>query len=387
MKIKIVHIVPHYFPSIGGVEQVAKDLCEGLVKLGHDVTVLTNKRLQKAQKKEKLKTFEIINGVKVYRYFSLVSLGHMSFTPSAILNIISNNYDIIHMHSIRHPHTIYVPLIKIMKNYRIILQGHTHFSSTHLKTLLYNNFDKILFQTLYKSVDIFLHLNSDEKQKLMKLGVPEKKLALFYNPIKDSLFDKSDSDLFNKKYELENKKIILFLGQAHEGKRVDLIIKALPKILLNEKNTLLLIAGPDFGNYPKLKELASLLNVVNNVKFLGLLSEEEKEFALKRCDVLILPSEYEAFGVVLAEAMACGNPVIATKTPGPLELINHGKNGFLIDRNSVDQIADYTIKLFENENLRLSIGAYAKNYAKDNFSINSLVSILESVYSSCLRNN
>lgn len=385
MSIRIAHIVPHYYPSIGGVEQVAKDLCEGLVFRGHDVSVLTNKILQKAQKKGRLEKFEVINGVKIFRYFSVFSMGHMSFTPQTIFNLFKNNYDIVHMHSLRHPHTIYVPIIKKMRKFSIIMQGHTHFSSTPLKTLLYDNFDKILFNSLYKDIDVFLNLNTDEKQRLLKLGVDEKKIKLFYNPIKESLFNFSNTDSFNDKYNLENKKIILFLGQAHEGKRIDLIIKALPRIIKSEKNVLLIIAGPDFGNYPKLKELASSLNVVNNVRFMGLLNEVEKELALKRCDVLILPSEYEAFGVVLAEAMACGKPVVATKTPGPLELIEHGKNGFLIDRESHDQIADYTIKLLVNESLRFSMGAYAKNYAKDNFSIHSLVSNLESIYMNSIK--
>lgn len=386
MKLKIAHIVPHYYPSIGGVEQVAKDICEGLAKRGHDVSVLTNKRLQKGQKKVKLEKFEIINGVKVFRFFSLFSLGHMSFTPAAILNLIRNKYKIIHMHSLRHPHTIYVPLIKNFNEYKIVMQGHTHFlSSNKIKSILYNSFDKILFNSLYKDIDIFLCLNEDEKQRFIKLGVNERKIKIFYNPIKENLFNKSDNNSFEVKYNLINKKVILFLGQAHEGKRIDLIIKALPTIKEHVKNVILLVAGPDFGNYPKLKELANTLNISNNIKFLGLLSEEEKDLALKSCDLLILPSEYEAFGVVLAEAMACGKPVIATKTPGPLELIKHGENGFLIDKNSSEQIANYTINILLDDSLRSRMGEYAKNFAKNNFSIDSLVSKILSVYFDCLK--
>lgn len=386
MKLKIAHILPHYYPSIGGVEKVAKDLCEGLVNLGHDVTVLTTKRLQKAQKQNKLRSFEIINGVKIFRYNSIANLGHMSFTPSAILNIINNNYEIIHLHSLRHPHTVYTPILKKIKNFKLVLQGHTHFHSTKFKTLLYNKFDKVMFSTFYKDVDIFLYLNKTEKNKLINFGIPEIRLSSLYNPVNESLFQTSDTSNVAEKYNLIDKKVILFLGQAHSYKRIDLLIKALPGLISVFQNTILLIAGPDFGNYPSLIELAKELNVENNVKFLGLIDEGEKELLLKRCDVLILPSEYEAFGVVLAEAMACGKPVIATKTPGPIEIVKHGENGFLIEKNSSEQIIYYTTKLFKDEELRIKLGNYAQRYAEENFSLSSIVLKLEKIYMNCLNN-
>lgn len=377
---KIAHISPHYYPSVGGVEKVVKEICEGLVQIGHDVSVITTKRLQKNQKKIHLKNYEIINGVKVYRFFSLLSLGHMSFEPAALFHFVLNNYDIVHMHSLRHPHTIYLPLIKVFKENVLVMQGHTHFENGKFKTFLYRNFDNILFKSLYKKINFFLALNSLEKNKLINLGVENSRIHILYNPVDSNLFNKPDCSIIDKKYKLSGKRIILFLGQAHMGKRIDLILNSMQIILKENKEVILIIAGPDFGNYPRLKEYAETLNVQNNILFLGLISEEDKKLFLHRCDFLVLPSEYEAFGVVLAEAMAAGKPVIATKTPGPLEIVKHGFNGFLIELNSYNELAEYSIKLLNNDKLREQLGFNARNFALEKFKDNNIIRQLEKIY-------
>lgn len=378
--LKIAQITPRYYPSVGGVEKVVQDLSEELAKRGHQVSVLTTDRMQKNQLSFKGMRHELLNGVNVYRYRSLFGLGHMSFTPSAILDLIKNDYDIVHMHSIRHPHTIWVPLVNYFKNYKTFLQGHTHFRGRPFNTYLYNQFDRIAFKTIYKKINVFLTLNTDELLKFKNFGISKSRLKLLYNPIKQSLFEKSNTEDFIKQNSLENKKILLFLGQAHEGKRIDLIIKALPQIKNQIKDVVLIIAGPDFGNYPKLKSLAESYKVNDDILFLGELSEEKKEIVLKSCDILILPSDYEAFGMVLAEAMACGKPVIATKTPGPLEIIKNGVNGLLIEKDSVQELAESTIKLFSDEEYRINMGNTARKWAEEKFSISGIVDQLENIY-------
>ncbi len=382
--LKIAQISPRYWPSVGGVEKVVQDISEELAKRGHQVNVLTTDRMQKKQLTTKGLHHEELNGVNVFRYRSLFELGHMSFTPSAIFDLIKNDYDIVHMHSIRHPHTIWVPLVNFFKDYKTLLQGHTHFHSSQFKTFLYDQFDRAAFKSIYKKIDIFLTLNTDELLRFKKLGVNDQKLKLLYNPIKQSLFEKSNTGNFIKRNSLENKKIILFLGQAHDGKRIDLIIKALPQIKSQIKDVVLIIAGPDFGNYPKLKLLAESYKVINEILFLGELSEENKELVLKSCDILILPSDYEAFGMVLAEAMACGKPVIATKTPGPLEIIKNGVNGLLIEKDSVREVAVSAIKLFSDNEYRKNMGFTARKWAEEKFSIGGIVNQLEKIYLSTL---
>ncbi len=376
----IAQITPRYYPSIGGVESVVRDISEELARRQHKVDVLTTFRLQKNQKKILCPKTEIINGVSIYRYSNLGHLGHMSFFPGAILRLLKTKYDVIHMHSLRHPHTVMIPLLPNLRDSKKILHGHSHFQSIEYKTRIYKMFDKLAFSSFYKNIDGFLVLNNNENNEFLKFGIDKSKIFKLYNPLNNRYFELRDSTNFMKKYKLEDSKIIMFLGQAHKGKRIDLIIKALPLIVKEVPNVKLLIAGPDFGNYSNLKSLAFQEGVIDYVLFLGELDDNEKLDALNLCDILVLPSEYEAFGMVLAEAMAFGKPVIATKTPGPLEIVRDNYNGFLINKDSPKEIFEKCIQLIKDTDLMIKLGNNARKYAINNFSIVSIVNKLEEIY-------
>ncbi len=106
--------------------------------------------------------------------------------------------------------------------------------------------------------------------------------------------------------ELRGQKFFLFLGRLHEKKGVDLLLKAFES--LGEKSGPLVIAGPcaDDNYLRHLHELARDLPVI----FTGMLSGNLKWGALCAADVFVLPSHQENFGIAIAEALACGTPVL-----------------------------------------------------------------------------
>ena len=116
----------------------------------------------------------------------------------------------------------------------------------------------------------------------------------------------AQEEFFEKYPELRGQQLFLFLGRLHEKKGVDLLIKAFAS--LGEKRGQLVIAGPCADdNYLKhLRELASDLPVI----FTGMLSGNLKWGALRAADVFVLPSHQENFGIAIAEALACGTPVL-----------------------------------------------------------------------------
>ena len=110
---------------------------------------------------------------------------------------------------------------------------------------------------------------------------------------------------------LRGKRLLIFMGRLHPKKACDILIEAFASTLANDPAWQLVMAGPDLDGWgPALKRIASQLDIQNRVTWTGMLQGELKWGALAASEVLTLPSHQENFGVVVAEALACGLPVI-----------------------------------------------------------------------------
>lgn len=185
---------------------------------------------------------------------------------------------------------------------------------------------------------------------------------------------------FDFKYDNQNFEIInvCFLN---ENKRVDILLKAFAQALLYNPNMILKIGG-DGPDRIRLENIAEELKISQNVNFLGMLSREQVKFEISKASTFILSSEYETFGVVLIEALALGKPVIATKCGGP-ESIIVPEVGYLVEKNSVDDLAKAIIDLYDNYTKfnQLKI----REYCKENFSEEAIVNKLTTVYQNVIR--
>lgn len=110
---------------------------------------------------------------------------------------------------------------------------------------------------------------------------------------------------------LRGRRIMLFLGRIHEKKGCDLLVEAFARVLGGNPQWHLVIAGPDqVGWQAELISLARERHVHECITWTGMLTGDLKYGALKCADVFVLPSHQENFGIVVAEALACGTPVL-----------------------------------------------------------------------------
>jgi len=84
-----------------------------------------------------------------------------------------------------------------------------------------------------------------------------------------------------------------------------------------------------------------------------------------QADVFVLPSSYEPFGIVFAEAMSCGLPIVATSAGGIPELVAHGENGLLVPPNDVGALAEAIASLAADRELRRALGARSYEKSKE----------------------
>jgi glycosyltransferase involved in cell wall biosynthesis len=111
--------------------------------------------------------------------------------------------------------------------------------------------------------------------------------------------------------QLQGKRIALYLSRIHVKKGCDLLIEAFAKVLQQDKNLHLVMAGPDqTGWATKLKAQAESLEIAHRITWTGMLQGDMKWGAFYAAEVFCLPSHQENFGIVVAEALACGKPVL-----------------------------------------------------------------------------
>ncbi len=107
------------------------------------------------------------------------------------------------------------------------------------------------------------------------------------------------------------KRFLLFLSRIHEKKGCDLLLEAFARVADEYKDVHLVIAGPDqVGLQASLQAQAKTLGIEDRVHWPGMLGTDEKFGAFHACEVFVLPSHQENFGIAVAEALACGRPVL-----------------------------------------------------------------------------
>ena len=124
-----------------------------------------------------------------------------------------------------------------------------------------------------------------------------------------------------------------------EQKGLQHLIEAVHILVQRGLNSFEMVIGGDGPDRSKLEQQAESLGVADRCRFLGALNREQVREEMQNCDVFVLSSLHETFGVVVGEAMACGKPVISTRCGGPEFVVNE-QTGVLVDVAKPEEMAD-----------------------------------------------
>jgi len=302
--LKIVHICQRYHPDIGGIETHVKEICEMLIKKGFDVEVVCT------DASFKLPKHETINGVKVTRFWTFAPRDAFFFSPQIYFYLKGLEYDVIHVHNY---HTFLALFAALANKTRLIFTPHYHGGShSPLRNLLlkpYYAAGSYIFEKAEKVVCV-----SRYEMKLIKndFNIPSSKLVHIPNGLNLEEF----KEIKELKKESKN---ILYAGRLESYKGVNHIIEALT--LLKDYRLKIIGKGP---HEKKLRELALKLKVNDKIDWLKDIERSELLAHFKSADVFVNLSTFEAYGITVAEALACGTPCIVVKK-GALEEFIDGK--------------------------------------------------------------
>jgi glycosyltransferase involved in cell wall biosynthesis len=196
---------------------------------------------------------------------------------------------------------------------------------------------------------------------------------------------------FRKAFSIpENIPLVLFSGRLAVNKGLMVLAEAAPAVLKQFPDTRFVIAGQDMGVREGMEKRLKELGVLDRFLFTGHIKDDALFLsAYGACDVFVLPSEYEAFGLVLLEAMASGKPCVATSVggmpevlgePSPPKGMNQTGCGMLVDYQDRDQLAGAIGRLLGDRKLRQTMGAAGRERVQKEFNWDAVTARILEIY-------
>ena len=211
-----------------------------------------------------------------------------------------------------------------------------------------------------------------------------KKLAVVYNGVRVEDFRPlTDPTHVLQKYGLEGAdKILLSVGAVQERKGQWTIVNCLPEILLRWPGLTYVNVGRayDPSYQEQLLQEAERLGVSKNFRLLTGVPHEDLVALINSADVCVHPSIREAFGLAVAEEMACARPVVALDVDAMHEIIDDGINGLLVQPNDQNSLTGSILKLLGDSQLSKRLGDAARAKVVAKFTWDQAASTLEALF-------
>jgi len=154
------------------------------------------------------------------------------------------------------------------------------------------------------------------------------------------LFQPVAREVAREQLGFKNGRTILYVGRIEPLKGVDRLVKAMAYLNNGHGPRLVVIGGEGSSRYERaVQQLPQELHIKDSVSFMGLVTQEALPRFYSAADVCVVPSYYESFGLVALESLACGTPVVTTRTGGAESFIKDGETGYIVADNSPRQLA------------------------------------------------
>ena len=372
MKIGIV-----CYPTYGGSGVIATELGLGLARKGHQIHFITYRRPVRLSHFHENVFYHEVDS-EDYPLFEYPP--YDTALASKIVDVVRyQDLELLHVHyAIPHAAVAYMAK-KILITEGRYVPVVTTLHGTDI-TLVGNNraFAPVVEFSINKS-DGVTAVSQSLKADTLRLFNIRRDIEVIYNFIDFERFRKTDKEHFKKIIAPEGERILVHTSNFRKVKRVEDVVRVFEKVQAQVPSTLLLIGdGPERQN---LERLCRELGLGQKVRFLG--KQDAIEELLAICDLFIVPSEKESFGLAALEAMACEVPVISSNGGGLPEVNLHGITGFVSNVGDVEDMARNAIRLLQDEDMLREFGANALTQARK-FDIDNILPHYEAYYQAVL---
>ena len=366
----ILQVTPYFYPHFGGVESHVLGLSENLIKLGHQVEVVTSRY-------GRMPEIEEINGVKVTRLPQWLNIYNTPLVTAIQPFVRRCHADVVHVHSPPPFTEKFAAKGAVDAQKPLVI---THHCDIELKgifgSMAVNLYRRFLGRYPLEMADRVI--STTESYALTSRSLWDINVEVVPNAVDIERFNPNNKgDFIRRKYAEDEEPIALFVGRLVPHKGIGILIRA---ISYTKKGKLLIVGEGPYLSW--LKKLARQINVDERVVFVGPISDFWLPAYYSSADVVVLPStsRLEAFGIVGLEAMASGKPLILSDIPGVRDVISN-QEGFIVEPLDPLDIATSLEKLWDYPEMAKQMGQNGRKRVMDLFSWEKVSKQIEHIYS------
>jgi len=388
--VKVAQLATRFPPGPGGVEQHVAEIAPRLFDRGHTVDVYTSDLYREFPAMERLAPTvpreERFPWGNVHRLpvWSLPGELHYTFFRTLRERLARDRPEVVHAHTYgtnqvaaahRHHRRFGTPFV---------LTAHFHpiwsIEGGWLRHRIRGFYDRSVAGGVVHDAARIIVQTHEEERLLRSLGLRLPPLEIVppgYRPLPPP---PAGLDSFANRYHLTGP-FVLFVGRLASNKGLLDLAEAFATVSASDRSAQLVVVGEDGGQRAALESKARSLGLSDRVHLLGHVDDDAMlSAAYREARVTVLPSEYEAFGLVLLESLAAGTPVVASRVGGIPEVVEDGRAGLLVPPKSPAALAEAIGRIWADRDLARHLGAYGRDHVVPRFQWDALVERLDVLY-------
>lgn len=381
MKLRIAHVVCVFPPYKGGIGSLAAQNAKLLARAGHDVTVFTphydhNKPAQEDR-----------DGYVIKRLPALLKFGNAAFAPSIYSAL--KDFDVVHLHYPFFGVAEVVWLLKIARgtSLKLVITYHMDVIGEGATHFIFSAHRNLLMRSIVNSADLVIGTSRDYLEhsdiNYLVSSNPEK-IKVIPPAIDVHHFTPMDGHPVGQRHGIDKNidRVILFVGgmdPAHYFKGLEVLLQAVSSI--KNKISLKAIIIGSGSLQSKYKEQAKNLGITENIIFAGSVSYNDLPEYYSFADLFVLPSidKSEAFGIVSAESLACGTPILVSDLPG-VRTVAEGGVGSTFVTGDVEALSLRLKEMLGDLEILREMGMQGRKKALDEYAEEVVLEKLIDVY-------
>jgi glycosyltransferase involved in cell wall biosynthesis len=386
--VRVAQLATRYPPAPGGVERHVQELSSHLGARGHRVDVYTSElyreypweALPSSVPREEGAPFGEIHR---FRAWSFPGEAHYTFLRGLEAALARAKPEVVHAHTYGTHQVAIASRLRRDAGTPFLVTAHYHppwsIEGGWWRRRLRGFYDTVLAAPVLSRASRLVVQTREEERLVRALGIPLPPVAII-PPGLSPLPPPDGGTSFRAEYRVPGP-FLLFVGRLASNKGLVALVEAFAPLAGREADATLVLVGEDGGMAAAVDARARELGLADRVVRVGHVADERLlASAYREARAFVLPSDYEAFGLVVVEAMSQGAPVIASRVGGLPEIIEDGTSGLLCSPGSRPELSAAIDRLWSDPDLRHRLGEAGRTTVAPRYTWEAATDALERLY-------